>query len=255
MFLKKLNIIFLPNKINSLPVKYIRIFRWNPYLNLKPWFSIYPIQYDFKNKMILDWLFFIKNNQDSTLTFRRSCREGICGSCSMNINGGNTLACLKLFPNRKPYITIYPLPHFHIIKDLISDLTNFYNQYRLVKPWLITENKVIRKENFQSKQDRLGLDGLYECILCACCASSCPSYWWNYDKYLGPAVLLQSYRWILDSRDSSVNKRLKFVNHKLRLFKCHTIMNCNVTCPKNLNPSKAISFLKYYSSFMAERAR
>lgn len=223
--------------------KYIRIYRWNPYLSIRPWFNIYPINILESKLMILDILILIKNRQDSTLTFRRSCREGICGSCAMNINGINTLACLKSINfHKNNFLTIYPLPHFFIIKDLISDLTNFYNQYKLIKPWLI-KNKSIT--NLQSKIDRLELDGLYECILCACCSGSCPSYWWNYKKYLGPAILLQSYRWIIDSRDKNTKKRLNFINHKFRLFKCHNIMNCSVTCPKNLNPAKAINLLKY----------
>uniref|UniRef100_A0A7L4WNZ4 Succinate dehydrogenase [ubiquinone] iron-sulfur subunit n=1 Tax=Osmundea sinicola TaxID=290685 RepID=A0A7L4WNZ4_9FLOR len=234
------------NYINS-NYYYIRIYRWNPYLKLKPWFNIFPLKLN-KNShfMVLDLLFHIKNHFDSSLTFRRSCREGICGSCSMNINGLNTLACLKTidFKNLQ-FLTIYPLPHFLVIKDLVCDLTNFYNQYRLIKPWLITEDKV-KNENLQSKQDRFELDGLYECILCACCSSSCPSYWWNYNSYLGPAILLQAYRWILDSRDFTKNKRLNFLNNKMRVSKCHSIINCSKVCPKKLDPAKAINYLKYF---------
>ena len=235
-------------------IQYVRVYRWNPYLNLKPWFSIYPITKKSKKSMILDILIFIKSEQDSSLTFRRSCREGICGSCAMNINGTNTLACLETFGNiNKTFITIYPLPHMYIIKDLIVDLTNFYNQYQLIKPWLTSKNldiKVTKKSEYlQSKFDRFELDGFYECILCACCSASCPSYWWNYDKYLGPAILLQAYRWLLDSRDFSTKKRLKFLNNQLRLFKCHSIMNCSKVCPKGLNPAKAINFLKYQINF------
>lgn len=227
--------------------KYIRIYRWNPHLSFKPWFNIYPITFFESKLMILDILFLIKNNQDSTLTFRRSCREGICGSCSMNINGINTLACLKFIDfNKENFLTIYPLPHFFIIKDLISDLTNFYNQYRLINPWLEGKYLDYKFENLQSKIDRLELDGLYECILCACCSASCPSYWWNYNKYLGPAILLQAYRWIVDSRDLITNDRLFFLNHKLRLLKCHNIMNCSETCPKGLDPAKAIKKIKYF---------
>lgn len=238
--------------------KYIRIYRWNPYLSIKPWFSIHPINNHFVNNMLLDVLIFIKNKQDSSITFRRSCREGICGSCSMNINGLNNLACLKSLKEFKQnLITIYPLPHMYIIKDLVSDLTNFFNQYFLIKPWLVRDKKntAVRANEFlQSKLDRYQLDGFYECILCACCSSSCPSYWWNYDKYLGPAILLQSYKWIVDSRDLNTKERLHFLNHKLRLFKCHSIMNCSSVCPKNLNPAKAINLLKYQITFMAERA-
>ena len=238
---------------------YLRIYRWNPYLNIKPWFNIFPLKLD-KTKpfMVLDLLFYVKDNYDSSLTFRRSCREGICGSCSMNINGLSTLACLKTVKLQNfQFLTIYPLTHFLILKDLVCDLTNFYNQYRLIKPWL--DNKVLnfKKENLQSKQDRLELDGLYECILCACCSSSCPSYWWNYNKYLGPAILLQSYRWILDSRDLFYRKRINLLNNKIRINKCHSISNCSKVCPKKLNPAQAINFLKYFieTNNKAERAR
>ena len=228
--------------------KYIRVYRWNPHLNKKPWFNIYPISLKACGPMVLDALIQIKDFQDSTLSFRRSCREGICGSCSMNINGTNTLACLKPLKVPGKFVTIYPLPHMYIVKDLIPDLSNFYSQYRSIKPWLIN-NKVSTKNEFlQSKLDRLELDGLYECILCACCSASCPSYWWNHDKYLGPAILLQAYRWIVDSRDTATNSRLDFLNHKMRLFRCHTIMNCSKTCPKSLNPGKAISSIKYQIS-------
>ena len=195
--------------------------------------------------MVLDILIYIKNFQDSTLTFRRSCREGICGSCSMNINGKNSLACLSKLSINKILNTIYPLPHMYIIKDLVPDLSNFYRQYLLIKPWLNSNNSFFKKnEFFQSKIDRFLLDGLYECILCACCSSSCPSYWWNSDKYFGPAILLQSYRWIIDSRDTLTENRLTFLNHKLRLFNCHSIMNCSKVCPKNLNPGKVVNLLK-----------
>uniref|UniRef100_E5Q3A9 Succinate dehydrogenase [ubiquinone] iron-sulfur subunit, mitochondrial n=1 Tax=Gracilariophila oryzoides TaxID=42480 RepID=E5Q3A9_9FLOR len=225
--------------------KYLRIYRWNPLLYKKPWFNIYPISLKTCGPMVLDALIQIKDTQDSTLTFRRSCREGICGSCSMNINGTNTLACLKSLNTREMFITIYPLPHMYVIKDLIPDLTHFYAQYKMIKPWLINKKNLPTKEYLQSTNDRYELNGLYECILCACCSASCPSYWWNHDKYLGPAILLQAYRWIVDSRDAFTNKRLNFLNHKMRLFRCHTIMNCSKTCPKSLNPGKAIALIKY----------
>ena len=225
---------------------FLRIYRWNPYLNKKPWFAFYPFFSKKGIPMILDALIYVKDFYDSTLTFRRSCREGICGSCSMNIEGTNSLACLKPFNIRKKYVTIYPLPHMYVIKDLVPDLTNFYSQYKSIKPWLISNSikERITKENLQSKFDREELNGLYECILCACCSASCPSYWWNQDKYLGPAILLQAYRWLSDSRDIKTKQRLTFLNHKMRLFRCHTIMNCSKTCPKSLNPGKAISFIK-----------
>lgn len=255
MFLHKIEKLLLDdtNYVNS-SFFYIRIYRWNPYLSLKPWFNIFPLKINKYNQiMVLDILFYIKNKYDSTLTFRRSCREGICGSCAMNINGLNTLACLKsIQPIKFQFLTIYPLPHMLVIKDLICDLTNFYNQYRLIKPWLILNNNLtfnsFSKENLQSKIDRFELDGLYECILCACCSSSCPSYWWNYDKYLGPAILLQAYRWILDSRDSAQLKRITFLNNQIRVSKCHAITNCSKVCPKNLNPAKIANFLKYFSN-------
>lgn len=234
--------IFQTNKIK----KFIRVYRWNPYLNQKPWFNIYPIVITNKRNRVLDLLIQIKDNQDSTLTFRRSCREGICGSCSMNIDGTNTLACLQKVSTQL-YTTIYPLPHMYIIKDLIPDLTNFYNQYKLIKPWLISETTTVY-EHIQSKKDRSELNSLYECILCACCTTSCPSYWWNQDKYLGPAILLQAYRWIIDSRDSHTKQRLAFLNDKSKLFKCHSIMNCSKTCPKSLNPGNTINAIKYLIS-------
>uniref|UniRef100_A0A2S1PUQ5 Succinate dehydrogenase [ubiquinone] iron-sulfur subunit, mitochondrial n=2 Tax=Gracilaria tenuistipitata TaxID=2510778 RepID=A0A2S1PUQ5_GRATE len=250
MFLQKSsNKINLSNlKVNS--QKYLRIYRWNPFLYKKPWFNIYPVSLNNCGPMILDALIQIKDIQDSSLAFRRSCREGICGSCSMNINGVNTLACLKSLNTKEIFITIYPLPHMYVIKDLVPDLTHFYAQYRMIKPWLINNNLIPKKEYLQSKRDRSELDGLYECILCACCSASCPSYWWNHDKYLGPAILLQAYRWILDSRDSNTRNRLKFLDHKMRLFRCHTIMNCSKTCPKFLNPGKAISSIKYQISML-----
>ena len=251
MFLQNIERIFIDdsNYVNN-QFLYIRIYRWNPYLNINPWFNIFPLKINEKNSlMILDILFIIKNQYDSTLAFRRSCREGICGSCAMNINGLNNLACLQKFSFNKnnQFLTIYPLPHMLVIKDLVCDFTNFFNQYRLIKPWLIESTDNL-KENLQSKVDRFELDSLYECILCACCSSSCPSYWWNYDKYLGPAILLQSYRWIVDSRDSEKEKRIKFLNNNFRISKCHSITNCTKVCPKNLNPAKIVNFLKYFSN-------
>ncbi len=178
---------------------------------------------------------------DPTLTFRRSCREGICGSCAMNINGSNTLACLCRIPTEdktaKKSVDIYPLPHMSVVKDLVPDMSNFYKQYKSIKPYLQAKQaSTPGKENLQSKKDRALLDGMYECILCACCSTSCPSYWWNGDKYLGPAVLMQMYRWVVDSRDGATAERLKFVDDPMKLYRCHTIMNCTNVCPKGLNP-------------------
>jgi len=238
-------------------LKYVRIYRWNPYLQIKPYFSVYPIDTLKCGKMILDLLIFIKNFHDTTLTFRRSCREGICGSCAMNIEGSNGLACLTFLNPTINFLTIYPLPHMKVIKDLVPDLTNFYKQYSLIKPWLITNsiNLYSKKESLQSIKDRVQLNGLYECVLCACCSASCPSYWWNSDRYLGPSILLQAYRWILDSRDDAYSKRLSFLNNKTRLFSCHSILNCTAVCPKHLNPAKSIALLKIQvKSYFGEKS-
>ena len=192
--------------------------------------------------MVLDALIKIKDEEDGTLAFRRSCREGICGSCAMNINGKNKLACLTPLEEN---ISIYPLPHMPIIKDLICDMTNFYKQYKEIKPWLHNKDIKIGEQQFiQSKNDRAKLDGMYECILCACCSTSCPSYWWNSDQYLGPAVLMQAYRWIEDSRDDNTIERMKYVDDAMKLYRCKSIMNCSNTCPKGLNPGQAIGKLK-----------
>jgi succinate dehydrogenase (ubiquinone) iron-sulfur subunit len=200
--------------------------------------------------MVLDALIKIKNEQDPTLTFRRSCREGICGSCAMNINGENTLACLAYIDDdAKTATKIYPLPHMYVIKDLVPDMGNFYEQYRSIEPWLQAGESSPKAndgqgEYLQSRQDRAKLDGMYECILCACCSTACPSYWWAADKYLGPAVLMQAYRWIEDSRDVSTSKRLADLDDAFKLYRCHTIMNCTKVCPKHLNPGKAIAQIK-----------
>lgn len=190
--------------------------------------------------MVLDGLIHIKNNVDKTLGFRRSCREGICGSCAMNINGKNGLACLTPIEEK---MTIFPLPHMPVIRDLIPDMTNFYKQYKEIKPWLQNSNKK-GVENLQTIEDRRKLDGMYECILCACCSTSCPSYWWNSDQYLGPAVLMQAYRWIEDSRDENTKERMEYVDDAMKLYRCKSIMNCSNTCPKGLNPGQAIGKLK-----------
>ena len=194
--------------------------------------------------MVLDALIKIKNEIDSTLTFRRSCREGICGSCAMNIDGTNTLACTKHIEEVNGEVNIYPLPHMEVVKDLVPDLSNFYAQLASIKPWIRASNVDISAERLQSPDDRKKLDGLYECILCACCSTSCPSYWWNSDKYLGPAILLQAYRWVIDSRDEAKGERLDALDDTFKLYRCHTIMNCTNTCPKNLNPAEAISAIK-----------
>ena len=220
----------------------IKVYRWNRESGSNPRIDKYFVEKKKFGPMILDALIYIKNNIDPSLTFRRSCREGICGSCSMNINGTNTLACLKPLPESRE-IDIYPLPHMKVLKDLVPDLTEFFEQYKSIKPWM-KNGKKNKKENLQSPKDRKKLDGLYECVLCACCSTSCPSYWWNSEKFLGPAILLQAYRFIADSRDKSKKERLEFLKDKFKLYRCHTIMNCTKTCPKHLNPAKAIANIK-----------
>ncbi len=225
-------------------LKEFRIYRWNPDDGANPRVDTYCIDTNDCSPMVLDALILIKSKIDPTLTFRRSCREGICGSCAMNIDGTNTLACTKAIADVKGAVNIYPLPHMSVVKDLVPDLTNFYAQHASVKPWLQTVTPAPEKEWRQSPADRAKLDGLYECILCACCSTSCPSYWWNGDRYLGPAVLLQAYRWISDSRDEATGERLDNVEDPFRLYRCHTIMNCAKACPKGLNPAKAIADIK-----------
>ncbi len=234
-----------PAKQAGESVKVFQIYRWNPDDNATPTMDTYELNAKDTGHMVLDALITIKNEVDSTLTFRRSCREGICGSCAMNIDGTNTLACIKPIADIRSTVKIYPLPHLPVIKDLVPDLTHFYAQYTSIKPWLQQRSiPSASRENLQSVDEREKLDGLYECILCACCSTSCPSYWWNSDRYLGPAILLQAYRWIVDSRDEAVGDRLDELQDPFRLYRCHTIMNCTNTCPKHLNPGKAISEIK-----------
>lgn len=225
--------------------KIFRVYRWEPDTGENPRLDTYEINLDNCGPMVLDAIIYIKNEIDSTLTFRRSCREGICGSCAMNIGGTNTLACTKAISDFDGDIAIYPLPHMPVVKDLVPDLTHFYAQYASIKPWMQTQSAPPPDaERLQSVEERKQLDGLYECILCACCSTSCPSYWWNSDRYLGPAILLQAYRWIADSRDEYTGERLDDLEDPFRLYRCHTIMNCTNTCPKGLNPAKAIAEIK-----------
>ena len=222
-----------------------RIYRWSPDSGENPRMDTYDIDRDRCGPMVLDALIYIKNEIDPTLAFRRSCREGVCGSCAMNIDGTNTLACTKAIADCKGVIPIYPLPHMEVSKDLVSNLQHFYAQYAAIKPWLQTGSPAPPDaERPQSPADRERLNGLYECVLCACCSTSCPSYWWNSERYLGPAVLLQAYRWIVDSRDENTGERLDALEDPFRLYRCHTIMNCTNTCPKGLNPAKAIAEIK-----------
>ena len=222
-----------------------RIYRWNPDDGKNPRTDAYEIDLDNCGPMVLDALIKIKNEVDPTLTFRRSCREGICGSCAMNIDGRNTLACLKPIADVKGAIKITPLPHMAVVKDLVPDLSQIYAQYRSVKPWMQADTPAPPDgERRQSKEERAKLDGMWECILCFCCSTACPSYWWNGDRYLGPAVLLQAYRWIADSRDEATGQRLDDLEDPFKLYRCHTIMNCTNTCPKGLNPAQAIGAIK-----------
>ncbi|MDP7548660.1 MAG: succinate dehydrogenase iron-sulfur subunit [Alphaproteobacteria bacterium] len=226
-------------------VREFKIYRYDPDSGENPRLDIYEVDMDECGPMVLDALIKIKNEIDPTVTFRRSCREGICGSCAMNIDGTNTLACTKACDEVKGDVKIYPLPHLDVVKDLVGDLTNFYAQYASIKPWLEAQSPAPPDgERLQSPEDRKHIDGLYECILCACCSTSCPSYWWNSDRYLGPAVLLQAYRWLIDSRDENQGERLDNLEDPFRLYRCHTIMNCTNTCPKSLNPAKAIAEIK-----------
>ena len=225
--------------------KTFHVYRWEPDSGDNPRMDTYEIDLDKCGPMVLDAIIYIKNELDTTLTFRRSCREGICGSCSMNVGGTNILACTKAIEDYKGDIKIYPLPHLPVVKDLVPDLTNFYAQYASIKPWMQTQSSPPPdRERLQSKEERAELDGLYECIMCACCSTSCPSYWWNSDRYLGPATLLQAYRWIADSRDEHTGERLDDLEDPFKLYRCHTIMNCTNTCPKGLNPAKAIGEIK-----------
>jgi len=232
-------------KADAKNVRTFRVYRWNPDDQQNPRIDEYEVDMATCGPMVLDALIKIKNEIDATLTFRRSCREGICGSCAMNIYGTNTLVCTKAIEDCKGDVKIYPLPHMNVVKDLVPDMTHFYAQYASIKPWIRTQSAPPPDaERLQSKEDRAKLDGLYECILCACCTTSCPSYWWNSEKYLGPAVLLQAYRWIADSRDEDTGARLDDLEDPFKLYRCHTIMNCANTCPKSLNPAKAIGEIK-----------
>ena len=226
-------------------VKVFRVYRWSPDDDSNPTIDLFEVDLDSCGPMVLDALIKIKNEVDSTLTFRRSCREGICGSCAMNIDGTNTLACTKATSDVKKDVKIYPLPHMPVVKDLVPDLTQFYAQYASIKPWLQSSTPPPPDhERLQTKEDQAKIDEPSACILCACCSTSCPSYWWNSDRYLGPAALLQAYRWIVDSRDDATGQRLDDLEDPFRLYRCHTIMNCTRTCPKGLNPARAIAEVK-----------
>jgi len=226
-------------------LKKVNVYRWNPDKKINPTIDTFEIDLDKCGQMVLDVLILIKDQIDSSLTFRRSCREGVCGSCSMNINGRNTLACQKNVKEIKEDINIFPLTHLPVVKDLVVDLTHAFKQLEFIEPWLQSNfNKPTKYEQQQSINERTKIDGLWECILCFCCTTSCVSYWWNGEKYLGPATLLQASRWINDSRDKEKKKRLKHIEEYSNIHNCHSIMNCANSCPKGLNPAKAIVDLK-----------
>ena len=228
-------------------IKTFRVYRYDPETDENPRWDTYDVAVDQCGPMVLDAIIHIKNTMDPSLTFRRSCREGVCGSCAMNIGGRNTLACTQgwedVATGNKP-VQISPLPHQPVVKDLVPDLSMFFAQYAEIEPWLQTDTPQPEKEWKQSPEDRSKLDGLYECILCACCSTSCPSYWWNSEKFMGPAALLHAYRWLIDSRDEATGERLDALEDPFKLYRCHTIMNCSKACPKGLNPAKEIATLK-----------
>ncbi len=225
-------------------IRQFKIYRWDQDDGENPRLDTFELDMDKCGPMVLDALIKIKNEVDSSLTFRRSCREGVCGSCAFNINGTNTLACITHLSDLKGDIRIYPLPHTPVIKDLVPDLDLAYAQYEAIEPWIKADSQPPERERPQSPEDRAKIDGLWECILCFSCQTSCPSYWWNSDRYLGPAILLQAYRWLADTRDEATGERLDELEDPFRLYRCHTILNCTRTCPKELNPGKAIGEIK-----------
>ncbi|MGA7984546.1 MAG: succinate dehydrogenase iron-sulfur subunit [Burkholderiales bacterium] len=219
------------------------IYRYDPDKDARPRMQDYELEPEPTDRMLLDALIRLKA-QDDSLSFRRSCREGVCGSDAMNINGKNGLACITKIADLPEKVTLRPLPGLPVVRDLVVDMTQFFNQYHSVKPYLINHDAPPERERLQSPEQREELNGLYECILCACCSTSCPSFWWNPDKYVGPAGLLQAYRFIADTRDQATSERLDDLDDPYRLFRCHTIMNCTDACPKNLNPALAIAKIK-----------
>lgn len=224
-------------------MRVFNIYRYDPDKDVAPRMQRYQIDVHPGDRMLLDVLIRLKA-MDPTLSFRRSCREGVCGSDAMNINGKNGLACLTNMTTLPQTVTLKPLPGLPVVRDLFVDMTEFFKQYHSVKPWLMTESPPPARERLQSSQAREELNGLYECILCACCSSACPSFWWNPDKYVGPAGLLQAYRFLVDSRDEATGARLDDLHDPYRLFRCRTILNCTDVCPKGLNPALAIGKIK-----------
>ena len=228
----------------------LSVYRYDPDKDSAPRMQDYELALEPSDRMLLDALARIKS-QDDSLSYRRSCREGVCGSDAMNINGKNGLACITKLADLPDRVTLRPLPGLPVIRDLIVDMTQFFKQYHSIRPYLINDEPAPERERLQSPEDREELNGLYECILCACCSTSCPSFWWNPDKFVGPAGLLQAYRFIADTRDLATSERLDNLEDPYRLFRCHTIMNCVDVCPKNLNPTRAIGKIK---DMMVKRA-
>lgn len=233
-----------PAPAGAARLKSFEIYRYEPDSGENPRLDTFEVDLDDCGPMVLDALIWIKSNVDSTLTFRRSCREGVCGSCAMNMDGTNWLACTRFISDLGTPATIYPLANMRVIKDLVPDLTHVFAQYAMIEPWLQSKTPEPGREHLQSSDERSKLDGYYECILCFCCTSGCPSHWWNGDRFLGPAVLLQAWRWLVDSRDEATGERLDILEDPFRLYRCHTILNCTRTCPKGLNPGKAIAETK-----------
>lgn len=233
-----------PSPAGATHLKTFEIYRFDPDSGNNPQIDTYEVDLDDCGPMVLDALIWIKNKVDSTLTFRRSCREGVCGSCAMNMDGTNWLACTRAIDDMDTTAKIYPLTNMKIIKDLVPDLTHVFAQYEIIEPWLQTKTPAPDRERLQTPEDRAKLDGYYECILCFCCTSGCPSHWWNGDRFLGPAALLHAWRWLNDSRDEAKGERLNQLEDPFRLYRCHTILNCTRTCPKGLNPGKAIAEIK-----------
>ena len=231
-------------------IRIVNVYRWSGEEGIPPQIDRFEIDVAKAGTMVLDILNKIKAEVDPSLTFRKSCREGVCGSCAMNIDGVNTLACQKHIEECSDEINIYPLPHMKVLKDLVVDLKKAFEQFKSIKPWLNKKSPNNERENIQSVEDRDKLDGKWECVMCFSCSTSCPSYWWNEDEYLGPAVLLQAHRWIKDSRDEEKKERLNELDDSLKLYRCHSIMNCTNSCPKGLNPAKAIAEIKYEISNM-----
>lgn len=236
------------------PRRVFKVYRFPGILsNEKPKVQSYDVDVSTCGKMVLDAMIKIKD-MDPTFSFRRSCREGICGSCAVNLQGRNCLACITLIPSVKT-ITLYPIPHMYVMRDLIVDMTHFFKGYNSIRPYLVRKNlgSIGQYQHAQSVKDSLKMVGLYECVLCSCCATACPSYWWNGRRFLGPASLLHAYRWIIDSRDDDTERRLEDLRDDFKAFRCHTIMNCSLDCPKNLHPAEAIAKLKLLISGMAKK--